>query len=96
MSTPTAAGNDRAPRRNHAADGRAHAPMHVRHGGDPLVDERQLRDVQELLARGVFERDALGPGLDRHAVVGLDYVVCVVCHLDLSFGRLSSTAICFC
>src|SRR5580700_4409743 len=40
--------NDRTASWNYAANGRANAPMHVRHGRYPLVDERQLRDVQKL------------------------------------------------
>jgi len=36
MSTPTAAGMIRALRRNDAADRGPDAPVHVRHGGDPL------------------------------------------------------------
>ena len=43
--------DDRALGRDHAADGRADAPMHVRHRRHPLVDERQLRDVAQLLVR---------------------------------------------
>jgi hypothetical protein len=55
-------------RGNHAADCRTDAPVHVRHRRYSLVDEGQLRNVQKLLTRCVFERDALGPGLDGYAV----------------------------
>ena len=41
--------NDRALGRDHAADGRADADVHVRHDGDVLVDERQPRRLRELL-----------------------------------------------
>ena len=72
--------NDGATSRNHASDGRTDAPMHVRHRRHPLVDERQLRDIQKLLARRVLQRHTLGPGLDGHAVLRLQYVVSCVCH----------------
>src|SRR5882672_1088320 len=58
--------------------------MHVGHRRDPLVDERQLRDVQELLARGVLKWNTLGPCLDGYALLGLHHVVGCVCH-RLSF-----------
>ena len=60
----------------YAADSCADAPMHVRHRRHPLVDEGQLRDGEKLLACGVFERDAFGPGLDGHDVRGLDRKLC--------------------
>src|SRR5260370_445947 len=74
-----------ATRRNHAAHRRADAPMHVWHRCHPLKDERQLRDIQKLLTCGVLERNALGPGLDRYALVGLEYVVSCVCHNFVPF-----------
>ena len=49
---------------DHAADGGALAPVHVGHGRDVTVNEGQPGDIDELLARGVLDRDALGPGLD--------------------------------
>ena len=63
--------NDRPARRNHTANGCTHAPMHVWHGYHPLVDERQLRDIQKLLTCRVLKRDALGPRLDGYTVVRL-------------------------
>src|SRR4029077_12076357 len=76
--------NDCAARRYHTSDCCTNAPMHIGHSRDPLVDERQLRDVQKLLARGVLQRDALRPRLDRCALVGLHHVVSCLCH-RLSF-----------
>jgi len=55
-------------------------PLH----GQPLVDERQLRDVQKLLACRVLKRDTLGPCLDGYALVRHHHVASCVCH------RLSS------
>ena len=51
--------NDRALGRDYASDGGADAIVHVGHGRDPFVDERQLRGVQELLARRLLQGDAL-------------------------------------
>ncbi len=67
--------DDRARRRNDAADRCTLACMHVRHHRHPLVDERQARHVQHLLACLVLERYALGPGLHRHTVTRVDNVV---------------------
>src|SRR5271167_1894565 len=68
-------GNNRALRRDHAAHGCANAPVHIRHGRNPLEDEGQLGHVEELLARGVFQRNALDPGLDRDALLGFESLV---------------------
>ena len=54
----TLAGND-------AADGRAHAPMHIRHCCNMLVDEWQLGRIVKLCHSLIFDLDALGPCLDR-------------------------------
>ena len=43
---PDRRGNDGAPRRNHAAHGRTNPPVHIGHRRHPLVDERQLRNVE--------------------------------------------------
>src|SRR5882724_9221503 len=56
--------DDRAFRGNDAADSCSDAPVHVRHGRNPLEDEGKLRNVQKLLARLFFQWDALGPGFD--------------------------------
>src|SRR5437016_1706747 len=71
-------GNDRAPCGNHAAHSSADTPMHIGHRRHPLVDEGQLRNVQKLLTCSIFQRDSLGPGIDRCVVFGLDYVVSVI------------------
>jgi hypothetical protein len=42
--------------------------MNVGHRGDPLEYERELRRIQELLSRCIFEGHAFGPSFDRHAV----------------------------
>ena len=63
-------GNNGAFGRDHASDSRTNAPMNVWHRGDPLEHERELRRIQELLPRGIFDGHALGPGFDRHAVSG--------------------------
>src|SRR6266446_9381869 len=57
--------NDRTASWNYAANGRANAPMHIRHGRHPLVDERQLRDVPKLLARSVLKLTSAGERLWR-------------------------------
>ncbi len=59
--------DDGALGRDHAADGRADAGVHVGHGGDVAVDDRQLRDVDQLLQR--FVLDVFGPDVDRHAAL---------------------------
>src|SRR6266700_4649024 len=84
--------NDGATRRNHTAHGRADSPMYVRHRRHPLVDERQLRDIQKLLARRVLKRDAVGPGLDGYTVFRLEYVVrCVRHRLSLLTAKTGVT-----
>jgi hypothetical protein len=60
MSTPNG-----APRRDHRADGRADAGVHVGHGRDVAEHDRQLRHVGELLARERVE--VPGEDLDGHA-----------------------------
>ncbi len=73
--------DDRALGGDHAAHRRSNAPVHVRHGGNPFEDERELSDVQELFQRLIFELDALGPRFDRHAVFrGQHVVVLLVRH----------------
>ena len=62
--------NDRAFGRDHTANGCADSPMNVRHRSDPFEDERKLRGIQELLARCVFQRNALRPGFHRHPFSG--------------------------
>ena len=67
--------NDRTFGRNHAADRRADALVDVRHRGNPLEDERKVGGINELLAGGLFELDAFGPGFDRHAAIGPNQIV---------------------
>ena len=74
-------GNDRALRRDHAADGRALAEVHVGHHRQVAEDEGQLRRVHELLARLVLDRHAVRPHLDRLAVVDLLQLVFAVFHV---------------
>ena len=64
---PDGGGNDRALRRNHAAHGRADSSVDIRHGRDVSVDDRQLRNVDELLQR--FVLDVLGPHLHGDAAL---------------------------
>jgi hypothetical protein len=59
--------DDRAHRRDHAADRRAPSPVHVRHDRDVPVDEGQPRDVLDLPARGILDRHPARPRLDRDA-----------------------------
>jgi hypothetical protein len=67
MSTPTAAGTI-APVVGITLPTVAPMPaVHVGHRGDPAVDERQARDVRELLPRLVLERHAADPRLHRDA-----------------------------
>ncbi|MEJ0043427.1 MAG: hypothetical protein WDM81_14930 [Rhizomicrobium sp.] len=68
ISTPTAAGTIAAGGGNDRADGRAHAPMHVRHDRDVVMDEGQRRDVQKLRLRGVLEGHA-----SIHALMGAPF-----------------------
>src|SRR3954470_6749832 len=72
--------NDRLDGRDHRAHRRADAQMHIRHGGDVVVDDRQRRDVDELLARRRLElagidldgNTAFADFLDdRHTLLGL-------------------------
>src|SRR5204863_8860452 len=57
--------NDRGVRGNHRADGRTDAEMDIRHRGDVMMHDRQLRDVDELLAR--LRLDVASIDLDRDA-----------------------------
>lgn len=57
---------------NDTADGGPDAPMDIRHGGDPLEDERKLSDVEELLAGLVLHLDASGPRFDGDSRIGQD------------------------
>ena len=63
--------NDRAVSGDDAPDRRAHAPMHVGHRGDVFVDERQRRDIAQLLERGFFHGHAARPRFDRLARPGV-------------------------
>src|SRR6266404_757093 len=47
--------NNGALRWDDATYRRPHAPVHIGHGGNPLEDEGELRDIQELLTSLVFE-----------------------------------------
>jgi hypothetical protein len=57
--------NDRGLGRDHAADRRADSGVHVGHRGDVAVDDRQPRDVFQLLARRRLEVGR--PHFHRHA-----------------------------
>ncbi|MCY1177640.1 hypothetical protein D9M73_179560 [compost metagenome] len=59
--------NNRTQGRNHTADGRAFAQVHIRHHCQVFEDERHLRRVDQLLTGFVFQRHALGPEFDRFA-----------------------------
>src|ERR1700740_513299 len=72
MSTPTAAGII-APLGGITLP--TGAPLHSGHGCDPLENEGKLRHVEELGARLVFERHALRPSLDGHALFSAQHVV---------------------
>ncbi|MCY1371040.1 hypothetical protein D9M69_581670 [compost metagenome] len=64
-------GNDRLVGRDHAADGRPLASMHVRHQGDTVAsDERQASQVLGLLQRLVL--NVVGPNLDGARALFLD------------------------
>src|SRR5207253_5497021 len=65
-------GNDRDLGGNNASYRGTDTPMHVRHGGHPLENERELGDVPKLCPGLVFERHALGPRLDGHALFDFD------------------------
>ncbi|MCY1527288.1 hypothetical protein D9M68_623500 [compost metagenome] len=75
-------GNDGAHGRDHAADGRALAQVHVGHHRQVLVDEGHLRRVDQLLAGFVFHRHALGPQADGLAAGHLKHLRAVRFHLD--------------
>ena len=69
--------NDRLARREHGADGRADAVVHVRHRRDVVEHHRKPRGVLQLALRLLFERHAARPQLQRHAAGnGLDIEVC--------------------
>src|SRR5580704_8803965 len=70
-------------RRNDAAHRRANAPVHIGHSGNPLENEGELRDVQELLTSLIFQLHPLRPSLDGRALLRDDYVVGCVCHSAL-------------
>lgn len=55
--------------------------MDVRHCRDPLEDEAELRDIQELLARRVLKGNAFRPRLHWQATLGREHVVCGFRHL---------------
>ena len=63
--------DDRLQRRDHRADGRADAEVHVGHRRDVLEDDRQARRVVQLALGRVFHRHAARPHLDGHAAAGL-------------------------
>src|SRR5215469_1592754 len=67
--------NNGALRGDHTTYRRANAPMHVRHGGNPLKNERKLCNVKELLTSLVFELHSFRPRLNPDALLGYDYVV---------------------
>ena len=67
--------DDRALGRDHRADGRALAVMHVRHHREPLVDERHGCRVEKLPLRALIHRHAARPHLHRRAMFGRDHVV---------------------
>jgi hypothetical protein len=62
---PDGRGNDCTIRGDHRADGGADAGVHVGHRRDMMVDDRQLRQVDELLARARLH--VVGVDLDRNA-----------------------------
>ncbi len=72
--------NDRAACRDHAADRRALAQMHVRHHREVAEDERQAGGVDQLQSGLVLHRHAFGPHLDRSSIRHLDDFDCVGVH----------------
>ena len=66
--------NDRATRRNYAANRRPNPPVNIGHCRHPFVDKRQLRNIQQLVACRIFERHTTSPGFDRYTVLGSNYV----------------------
>src|SRR5580658_5233839 len=69
--------------RNDTAHGRPNAPVHIGHSGNPLENEGELRDIQELLTSLIFELHSLRPGLDRHTLLRHDYVISRLRHFIL-------------
>jgi hypothetical protein len=57
--------------------------MHVGHHRDMAVNEGKGRDIEQLLARRLFQRHATGPRLDRRVSV----VKNLIHLLFLRFGR---------
>jgi hypothetical protein len=53
-------------RGDHRTDGGADAQVHIRHGGDVMMNEGQAGDVGQLLPRLFI--DVIGPDLDRDAL----------------------------
>ena len=62
-------GNDRPLGGNDAAHRCADAVMNVGHDGDVLMNERERREVDQLLPRGILYRHAIGPRLDRRSTL---------------------------
>src|SRR5262252_3502594 len=72
--------DNRATRRNHAANSRTNTPVHVRHRRHPLVDEWQTRHVEQLLLRRILQGHTLGPRLHRNSTLRRDHVVSLLSH----------------
>ncbi|MPM79784.1 hypothetical protein SDC9_126826 [bioreactor metagenome] len=67
--------DDRPLRRDHAANGRTLAQVHVRHHRQMAIDEGHPGGVHQLLAGIVLDRDAFGPQLDRLALCHVLYLI---------------------
>ena len=76
---PDSGRNNRSTRANHTTHRRAYAPMHVGHDGDVLVDEGELRNIEELFFGFFFKSDTASPGLDGYAFTVNDIVI-FLCH----------------
>ena len=72
--------DDRSARGDDASDGCADTRVDIRHDSDPLVDEREARDVAKLTLGLGLERDPTGPRLNGNTPLGIDHVVASVRH----------------
>src|SRR5262245_25764047 len=77
---PHSCWNDRAFGWDDTADGRANSPMDIRHRGNPLIDDRQMGNVQELLSGFVLQLYAFCPSFDWNTLLDFNKIVFGIRH----------------
>jgi hypothetical protein len=80
--------NDRALRRDDAADRRALAQVYIRHHRQVPIDEGHSGGVDQLLAGFVLDRNILRPHLDRLAIFDFEELIVHFRFLSLMVGGL--------